>query len=325
MGVSVDEKEPAHNAIDAGWQTAAQFTRHGPRLSAIFLRTYSYKPMKITPDKALPSGGRAIKSLHNVLDQSEQVKGLVEECAEELASVNTSLRQEVVGQSTSPAVVGALEQSVTVEGKVQDASAKLAIVNRALEREVQERQVLEHQLVAAREQEASARQAALHDALTGLPNRLLFNDRLEHGLAQAMRHGWALAVMFVDLNDFKTINDTYGHAVGDEVLQTIAARLNDSARNDDTVSRHGGDEFLYLLIEVKERSDIALIAEKIVKTIQIPCVLSVGPLVINASIGISIFPRDGTTAEALLKSADKAMYEAKRRNRGYEFASGCVC
>lgn len=286
-----------------------------------FSRADSCKPMKTTPDKALPIAGKATKSLNKVLDQSEQVKDLVEECATELASVNTSLQQELVGQSPSPAVAGALEQSVTVGGKVQDASDKLAVVNLALEHEVRERQVLEHQLVVAQEQEASARHAAFHDALTGLPNRVLFNDRLEHGLAQAQRHGWTLALMFVDLNDFKIINDTYGHAVGDEVLQTIATRLNDNTRNDDTVSRHGGDEFLYLLMEVREESDIALIAEKITKAIQVPCLLSIGPLVISASVGISIFPRDGTSAESLLKSADKAMYQAKREKLGYAFAS----
>lgn len=127
--------------------------------------------------------------------------------------------------------------------------------------------------------------------------------------------------MFVDLNDFKKINDTYGHAVGDEVLQMIATRLRDYTRNDDTVSRHGGDEFLYLLMEVKEESDIALIAEKIIKTLQAPCAVSIGPLAINASVGISIFPCDGTNTETLLKNADKAMYQAKREKLGYAFAS----
>ncbi|MET0378379.1 MAG: GGDEF domain-containing protein [Spongiibacteraceae bacterium] len=276
--------------------------------------------MKTTPNTALPSSGKPAKSLNKVLDQSEHVKDLVEECAEELASVNNVLQQELTAQHP-PGVAGALEQSVVVESKVQDASDKLAVVNRELEHEVKERQILEQQLAVANHQAASAQQAAFHDALTGLPNRVLFNDRLEHGLAQAHRHDWALALMFVDLNDFKMINDTHGHAIGDEVLRTIAARLKDITRDDDTVSRQGGDEFLYLLMEVKEQSDIALIAQKLITTIQSPCALSVGSLVIHASIGISIFPRDGTTAEALLQSADKAMYQAKRAKLGYVFAS----
>lgn len=277
--------------------------------------------MKITQNTVLPVSGKPAKSLNNVLDQSEQVKDLVEECAEELASVNTAIRQELAEQNPLPGVAGALEQSMAIEGKVQDASDKLALVNRELVHEVRERQVLENQLAAAQEQEASARQAAFHDALTGLPNRVLFNDRLEHGLAQAQRHGWALAVMFVDLNDFKIINDTHGHAVGDEVLRMISTRLKDNTRDDDTVSRHGGDEFLYLLMEVKDEGDVGRIAQKLVTAIQTPCALSIGPLIINASIGISIFPRDGTTAEALLKTADKAMYQAKREKLGYAFAS----
>lgn len=277
--------------------------------------------MKINQKKALPVSGKPAKSLNNVLDQSEQVKDLVEECAEELSSVNTAIKQELAEQNPLPGVAGALEQSMAIEGKVLDASDKLAVVNQELVHEVRERQVLENQLAAAKAQEVSARQAAFHDALTGLPNRVLFNDRLEHGLAQAQRHGWALAVMFVDLNDFKIINDTHGHAVGDEVLRMISARLKDNTRDDDTVSRHGGDEFLYLLMEVKDEGDVGRIAQKLVTAIQTPCALSIGPLTINASIGISIFPRDGTTAEALLKTADEAMYKAKREKLGYAFAS----
>jgi diguanylate cyclase (GGDEF)-like protein len=277
--------------------------------------------MKTTPSKAAPANGKPAKSIASVLDQSEQVKDLVEECAEELTSVNLVLKQELAEQDPLPGVACAIEQSVVVESKVQDASDKLIVLNRELEHVVSERQVLGHQLAVAQAQEVSARQAAFHDALTGLPNRILFNDRLEHGLAQARRHGWALAVMFVDLNDFKAINDTYGHAVGDEVLRIISTRLKDNTRQDDTVSRHGGDEFLYLLMEVKDEGDIALIAQKLVAAIQMPCALSVGPLVINASVGISIFPRDGTTAETLLKSADKAMYLAKQGKLGYVFAS----
>lgn len=277
--------------------------------------------MKTTPSKAAPASGKPAKSIASVLDQSEQVKYLVEECAEELTSANTVLKLELGEQDPLSGVAGAIEQSVAVESKVQDASDKLIVLNRELEHVVSERQVLEHQLAVAQAQEVSVRQAAFHDALTGLPNRVLFNDRLEHGLAQAFRHGWALAVMFVDLNDFKTINDTYGHAVGDEVLRIISTRLKDNTREDDTVSRHGGDEFLYLLMEVKEEGNIAMIAQKLVAAIQKPCALSVGPLVINASVGISIFSRDGTTAEALLKSADKAMYVAKQGKLGYVFAS----
>jgi len=154
---------------------------------------------------------------------------------------------------------------------------------------------------------------------------LLFDDRLEHGLEQAKRHSRTLAVMFVDLDEFKTINDTYGHDVGDTVLKMIAGRLKENARGDDTVSRHGGDEFLYLLMEVGDETDIKLLVEKITKAVQAPCDISVGThsagLSIKASIGIALFPKDGTTAEMLIQSADRAMYRAKRENLGYAFAS----
>src|SRR6202044_2544115 len=124
---------------------------------------------------------------------------------------------------------------------------------------IRDRTLVDHQLAAAVEQVEGSRNAALHDSLTGLPNRVLFNDRLEHGIAQAKRHRWILAVMFVDLDNFKSINDTYGHQAGDAVLQTVAVRLKHNTRNDDTVSRYGGDEFLYLLTHMREQKDIEMI------------------------------------------------------------------
>ena len=126
--------------------------------------------------------------------------------------------------------------------------------------------------------------------------------------------------MFVDLDGFKGINDTYGHDVGDRVLQTISQRLKENTRDDDTVSRHGGDEFLYLLMEVRDEQVITLITENILKVIQMPCDVGVRDLIIRASIGISIFPKDGTTADTLVKRADKAMYHAKKTRSGYSFA-----
>jgi diguanylate cyclase len=160
--------------------------------------------------------------------------------------------------------------------------------------------------------------------LTGLPNRALFNDRLEHGIAQAKRHSGILAVMFVDLDKFKSINDTYGHDVGDIVLQTVAQRLKEHLRDEDTVSRHGGDEFLCVLTEVQNESNIAMIADKIIKGMRAPCYVNVRDVKVNvnigASIGIAIFPQHGSTTEMLVKCADEAMYRAKRSNSKYLFA-----
>ena len=264
------------------------------------------------------------KFLTQVLGQSEHVNELIKQSAEELSSVSTGIKHELANGNPLPGVENALDKSETIRRILQDASKKLAAVNQALADEVRERTMVDHQLAAAIEQEAGARNAALHDKLTGLPNRSLFNDRLEHGIAQAKRHRWILAVMFVDLDKFKRINDTYGHQAGDAVLRTIAERLKHNTREDDTVSRYGGDEFLYLLTQIHEQKDIAMIAAKILKTIQAPCNVSVRDVIVNpsleASIGISIFPRDGTTADALITSADEAMYGAKEGKSGYAFA-----
>lgn len=268
---------------------------------------------------------RAAKRLAKALGDSKQVKNLIAESAEDLSVVNTVLNQELANQNSSPEVETALEKNEAIEDRVQEASEKLSVVNQALENEVEERHVLEHQLAVAQQQEEAARHASLHDPLTGLPNRLLFDDRLAHGLEQAKRHSRTLAVLFVDLDQFKAINDTHGHDVGDGVLKTIAERLKENMRGDDTVSRHGGDEFLYLLMEIGDEADIKLLVEKIISAVQVPCEMSVGTgsvsLSIKASIGIALFPTDGTSAEMLIQSADKAMYRAKRENSGYAFAS----
>lgn len=255
------------------------------------------------------------------LKESEIVKEMVKESADELASVNVILNEEFSNRDRLPEVATALEKSEAIEIKVQVASEKLSQVNLFLESEVKERHLLEQKLNAVIEQQENALHASLHDALTGLPNRVLFNDRLEHGIAQARRNGWTLAVMFMDLDKFKIINDTHGHDVGDAVLQSIARRLIENTRSDDTVSRHGGDEFLYLLMEMRQNQDAAIVAKKIIKAIQVPCDINVGQLTVSASIGISIFPKDGTTAEALIKCADAAMYRAKQNKSGYAFAS----
>ena len=276
--------------------------------------------MTTVPKTKLPKRGKPAKSLTDVLGQSKLAKGMVEEAAAELSSVNTVLKQELEDGARLSGVENVLEKNEAVESKVQEAVEKLTVVNQALADEVKERHALELQLAALTEQEEAARHASLHDPLTGLPNRALFDDRLEHGLAQARRHGWTMAVMFLDLDDFKKINDSYGHDVGDAVLQTIATRLQENLRGEDTVCRHGGDEFLYLLMEIGSEQDATQIVKKIMQAIQAPCELSVGKLTINPSIGIAIFPKDGTSAEALVKSADTAMYQAKQTKSGYSFA-----
>jgi two-component system cell cycle response regulator len=159
------------------------------------------------------------------------------------------------------------------------------------------------------------KQRTLHDSTTGLPNRDLFDDRLMHAIALAKRHTWMLAVMFLDLDRFKYINDTYGHAVGDAVLKEVAKRLLQYTRDEDTVCRNGGDEFLYLLINPQSSENIQQIAGDILKTIGEP--IDMGDLqpVIKASIGIAVYPANGTTGEQLIRNADIAMYRAKKHSR----------
>jgi diguanylate cyclase (GGDEF)-like protein len=274
-------------------------------------------------DESRSNGGR-LASLSRVLGHCRHVKALVAECAEDLASVNGAVTLALTAHAAHPGLASALGQSAALAAKVEAVSVELSVVNRALQDEIRDRSMVDLQFAAAQEQGVSSRHAALHDVLTGLPNRALFNDRLDHGLAQAQRHGWSLAVMFVDLDDFKIINDTHGHDAGDAVLQAIAQRLKETTRGEDTVSRHGGDEFLYLLTGIRDAANIAKIAQKIVQAVQAPCDIKLRDSTVNAcvtaSVGISTFPKDGATAEELINSADKAMFRAKQAGSGVAFA-----
>lgn len=161
---------------------------------------------------------------------------------------------------------------------------------------------------------------AQHDALTGLPNRILLNDRLVQAIAFAHRQSKQLAVMFLDLDHFKDINDSLGHAVGDQLLQSVAQRLVASVRNSDTVCRQGGDEFVILLADVEHAENAALSAQKILATLAVPHLIDRLELYVSVSIGISIYPDDGSDADALIKNADIAMYHAKEGGRNnYRF------
>lgn len=290
-----------------------------PAAAVIKNKSTGADPTPKSPD------GKPVQSLVDVLQESQHVKVLVHESACELSSVNKALKQGVADHDSSPGVEDALEKSEAVEDKVQQASGRLSEVNRSLAREITDRAELVRELAAVTAKEEAGRHAAFHDVLTGLPNRALFDNRLEHGLVQAQRHGWSMAVMFLDLDGFKAINDSYGHDAGDRVLQTIAQRLRENTRGDDTVSRIGGDEFLYLLMEVRDEQIIAGVAQKAIHTVQAPCDISVRGVdihpSISVSIGIAVYPQDGTSAAALVERADAAMYIAKQSRSGHAFAS----
>jgi diguanylate cyclase (GGDEF)-like protein/PAS domain S-box-containing protein len=175
---------------------------------------------------------------------------------------------------------------------------------------------------ARKERESRIQHLADHDALTGLLNRRMFDDRLRQALANARRTENIVALMLVDLDEFKVINDTYGHLTGDYVLRTVAKRIQESVRETDTVARLGGDEFVVVLVGQRSTEDPAVVAEKMLGAITQSIPAGGRQLEIGASIGISIFPRDGDSPEALLRHADAAMYRVKDAGKNrYQFYS----
>ena len=157
--------------------------------------------------------------------------------------------------------------------------------------------------------------AAEHDFLTGLPNRKLLNDRIGQAITRAQRNQSRVAVLFVDLDGFKRINDSLGHALGDRLLQEVARRLEHSVRASDTVSRQGGDEFVILLPEIGDGPDVELIARKVLRAVAEPYVIGTHELHVTASIGGAIYPSDGPDPDGLIRNADIAMYHAKASGR----------
>jgi len=177
-----------------------------------------------------------------------------------------------------------------------------------------------HDVSTARALSVRMSYLAQHDDLTDLPNRILFNDRLTQAIALAQRHRQKLALLYLDVDRFKHINDSLGHTVGDHLLQSVAQRLVASVRNSDTVSRQGGDEFVILLSEVRHAQDAAVAAEKVRVALTAPHYIDQHDLHLTASIGIVIYPDDGMEGKTLLTNADFAMYHAKESGRNnYQF------
>jgi diguanylate cyclase len=268
-------------------------------------------------------------SLERVVNRNEEIKETVKQAANELTSVNEVLKQGKEVKIPVQIIKDAISQNKEVEYKVAKAADDLHQVNTELAKEVAERLLIETELSDMKSdladvrddlskshaKEKESRKVSLHDALTGLPNRVLFKERLEHGLIQAKRHGWKLAVLFMDVDKFKNMNDSYGHDLGDKVLLTVAERLQSVTRREDTVGRWGGDEFVCLLLEVKQEADVARLAVVIVEQISEAFNFKGTVLSITVSIGIAIYPADGETADVLIKNADTAMYKAKGTKR----------
>ncbi len=181
-----------------------------------------------------------------------------------------------------------------------------------------------HDVTAARELSGRLARLALHDSLTDLPNRALFTDRLGQAMVNARVHGAYAALLYVDLDRFKHINDSLGHATGDKLLQAVAGRLLGCVRSSDTVSRQGGDEFVVLLADIVRIKDAVACAEKMLTALDAPYSIAEHELRLTASIGVAIFPDDAAEGDALLRCADAAMYQAKYngRNNYVLFAHG---
>lgn len=261
-------------------------------------------------------------------ERSAEVQEKVKSAALELAEVNDVLSDELRASEPTTEVEQAISQSEEVEVKVREAAEDLADVTEALKEEAGERAELEQKLgesesalLASQRREMKTRVEAMHDQLTGLPTATLFNDRLRQGLAQAQRHGWKLAIMFLDLDQFKAINDTHGHGVGDGVLALVAQRLRAGMREGDTVCRRSGDEFLLLMLEVRTATAPAALAAKLLASLADPAQVQGVTLSVRASIGVSVYPDDGATAQELVERADGAMYSAKRRGTGVALVS----
>jgi diguanylate cyclase (GGDEF)-like protein len=281
-----------------------------------------------------PVDGRDSGALALALEQTHDVKEKVELCADSLGSSNDIAKKKIAEGANPLSARKSLANNERLQCEVQECADDLHEVTETFADGIDEMQEqtkialaesqnalenTEAALATAREGERKAQLRALHDSTTGLPNRDLFDDRLGHAIALAKRHDWTLAVMFLDLDRFKCINDTHGHAVGDRVLKEVAKRLLQHSRDEDTVCRNGGDEFLFLLMNPQGSENIERIAGVLLKNIAQPIDMDDLQPVIKASIGIAVYPDNGTTGEQLIRNADAAMYRAKQRMNGCVF------
>ncbi|WP_313166721.1 putative bifunctional diguanylate cyclase/phosphodiesterase [Massilia oculi] len=238
---------------------------------------------------AVGPGARYLEIVH--VDDRDRVRALVEHPPP--GESHWRLQYRVLGRSERH-----FESDASLVRAPSGAVSQLVLISR----DITER----------KEMEAYVLHQSFHDSLTGLPNRLLLLDRLGQATAQRERQRAQVAVLFLDLDHFKEVNDTLGHAAGDRLLQVVAERLVASVREGDTVARVGGDEFVVMLVELHQLADAALVAEKIISAVSETCQIEGSELHITPSIGMAIFPGDGGDPDTLLRNADIAMYHAKR-------------
>lgn len=267
--------------------------------------------------------------LHKAVELSHGVKQKVEGVAELLEANNDQVRNQIADGNEFLLAENALAENERVESTVKEVADELGAVNSAVATGVEDLKVLgealtqsklaneqiEAQLLVSVQETGEARHRALYDLVTELPNRALFEDRLVHAIAAAQRHRGGLTVVFLDLDRFKQVNDSHGHAAGDVVLKEVARRLALQCRGEDTVCRYGGDEFLFLLVNPQGAANVQRIVDAISETIAAPIDIGDTTVTVGSSIGVASFPDDGRTGPALVEFADAAMYAIKQRGR----------
>jgi len=221
-----------------------------------------------------------------------------------------------------PSVLGALAVLAAVAMGPLLLGGLARRLQRRLEVAITQREVFEARLEAAGRTTDELRDLVNHDGLTGLPNRSLLYDRLGLAITQSRRRSSQVALLFLDLDGFKKVNDSFGHGLGDHVLVELGRRLRSSVRAGDTVARFGGDEFVVLLDSVMGAADAQRVAAKVLNAVQAPYRLDGREAAIAVSVGVSVFPDDGDSSDALLRSADAAMYRAKQQAATKEPGAG---
>ncbi|MEQ8514569.1 MAG: diguanylate cyclase [Chromatocurvus sp.] len=248
----------------------------------------------------------------------ENVFHLVDGTSREKA-ISPSKRAMYGGQSVGLELGSVLIRKDGTDLSIEDSAAPV----RNREKKIVGAVIVFHDARDSRTMTEKMSHQAHHDDLTGLPNRLLLMEHLKQAIGMASRHHKQIALLFLDLDHFKDINDAFGHSVGDHLLQDIAADIVSCIRATDTVSRMGGDEFVILLTQIEAIGDAAQVAEKLLAKIPLPRVIDGCEVKITLSIGIGVYPEDGLDAQALMQAADSAMYVAKSKGRdNFQFCDG---
>ena len=243
-------------------------------------------------------------------------RGTAKEVRHPAAASGALVQRGPAGRST-PAPTGlerALSDATELERALEASQRQLRVAQERVETLVKRDLRLKERFLRLARKEAQVRHVAYHDELTGLPNRSLLLDRFNQAVAQGARQGTQVALLFLDLDGFKRVNDGLGHAAGDALLQQVAGRLSASLRAGDTACRYGGDEFVIMLPDVDGHDGAATVAEKIRSRLSAPYPVDGGPVTVTASIGTAVYPVDGQEYGALMEHSDIGMYRAKTRS-----------